>query len=148
MAGAVETDRSRHLLNSADVLRSVDLWIKGCVKSCTFLLRRRPHFPSPSCASHAQFYPEIPPPHYNEMGWEAIERMRFLASLPLAGTGQREGGKKMQPFNRFQSGLGRFCGQRGGRASKIAKLCGRHIWKPLMYFTPPAARSEKPKCQT
>ena len=45
---------------------------------------------------------------YNEMGWEAIERLRFLASLPLAGTGQREGGKKKQPFNRFQSRLGSY----------------------------------------
>ena len=40
------------------------------------------------------------------MGSEVIERLRFLASLPLAGTGQREGGEKMQPFNRFQSRLG------------------------------------------
>ena len=40
------------------------------------------------------------------MGSEAIERLRFLASLPLAGTGQREGGKKTQPFNHFQSRLG------------------------------------------
>ena len=43
---------------------------------------------------------------YNEMGWEAIERLCFLASLPLAGTGQKERGKKTQPFNRFQSRLG------------------------------------------
>ena len=34
------------------VLRSVDLWIKGSVKSRTFLLRRRACFPSPSGASH------------------------------------------------------------------------------------------------
>ena len=40
------------------------------------------------------------------MGSEAIERLCFLASLPLAGTGQREGGEKKQPFNRFQSCLG------------------------------------------
>ena len=32
---------------------------------------------------------------------EAIEGLRFLASLPLAGTGRIEGGKKMQSFNRF-----------------------------------------------
>ena len=31
-----------------DLLRSVDLWIKGCVKSRAFLLRRRACFPSPS----------------------------------------------------------------------------------------------------
>ena len=30
-----------------DVLRSVDLWIKGCVKSCTFLLRRDTSSPPP-----------------------------------------------------------------------------------------------------
>ena len=40
------------------------------------------------------------------VGSEAIERLRFLTSLPLAGTGQREGGEKTQPFNRFQSRLG------------------------------------------
>ena len=43
---------------------------------------------------------------FNGVGSEAIERLCFLASLPLAGTGQREGGKKKQPFNRFQSRLG------------------------------------------
>ena len=37
------------------------------------------------------------------MVWEAIERLRFPASLP---SGQREGGEKTQPFNRFQSRLG------------------------------------------
>ena len=36
---------------------------------------------------------------------EAIEGLRFLASLPLAGTGRTEGGKKMQPFHRFHSCL-------------------------------------------
>ena len=36
---------------------------------------------------------------------EAIEGLRFLASLPLAGTGRTEGGEKMQPFNRFHSRL-------------------------------------------
>ena len=43
---------------------------------------------------------------HNEMEWEAIERLLFLASLPLAATGQREGGEKTQPFNRFQPRLG------------------------------------------
>ena len=37
------------------LLRSVDLWIKGCVKSRAFLLRRRTCFPSPSaCARTSQ----------------------------------------------------------------------------------------------
>ena len=36
---------------------------------------------------------------------EAIEGLRFLASLPLAGTGRTEGGEKMQPFNHFHSRL-------------------------------------------
>ena len=36
---------------------------------------------------------------------EAIEGLRFLASLPLAGTGRTEGGEKTQPFNRFHSRL-------------------------------------------
>ena len=33
------------------------------------------------------------------MGMEVIERLHFLAP----GTGEREGGEKMQPFNRFPS---------------------------------------------
>ena len=37
------------------------------------------------------------------MGWEAIERLRFLASLPLAGTGQREGGGFMVAIPHFKS---------------------------------------------
>ena len=41
----------------------------------------------------------------NRVGSEAIERLHFLASLPLASTWRREGGKTMQPFNRFQSRL-------------------------------------------
>ena len=36
---------------------------------------------------------------------EAIEGLCFPASLPLAGTGRTEGGKKTQPFNRFHSRL-------------------------------------------
>ena len=36
-----------------------------------------------------------------ETGLEEIERLRFLASFPLPGTGKREGGEKKQPFNRF-----------------------------------------------
>ena len=43
---------------------------------------------------------------HDEMGWEVTERLSFLASLPLAGTGQREGGEKTQPFNRIQPRLG------------------------------------------
>ena len=38
-----------------------------------------------------------------ETGLEAIERLRFLASFPLPGTGKREGGEKTQPFNCFAS---------------------------------------------
>ena len=37
------------------------------------------------------------------MGMEAIEMLRFLASFPPPGTGKREGGEKMQPFNRCAS---------------------------------------------
>ena len=37
------------------------------------------------------------------MGMEVIEGLRFLASLPLAGTGRTEGGEKTQPFNRLHS---------------------------------------------
>ena len=39
------------------------------------------------------------------VGMEAIEGLRFLVSLPLAGTGRTEGGEKTQPFNRFYSRL-------------------------------------------
>ena len=39
------------------------------------------------------------------LGMEAIEGLRFLASLPLAGTGRTEGGEKTQPFKRFHSRL-------------------------------------------
>ena len=39
------------------------------------------------------------------VGMEAIEGLRFLASLPLAGTGRTEGGEKTQPFYRFHSRL-------------------------------------------
>ena len=39
------------------------------------------------------------------VGMEAIEGLRFLASLPLAGIGQTEGGEKTQPFNPFHSRL-------------------------------------------
>ena len=40
---------------------------------------------------------------YTETGLEAIERFCFLASFPPPGTGKREGGEKMQPFNRCAS---------------------------------------------
>ena len=40
---------------------------------------------------------------YTKTGLEVIERLRFLASFPLPDTGKREGGEKMQPFNRFAS---------------------------------------------
>ena len=33
---------------STNVLRSVDLWIKGCMQSCVLMLRCRACFPSPS----------------------------------------------------------------------------------------------------
>ena len=42
----------------------------------------------------------------NGVGSEAIEWLRFLASLSLAGTRRKEGGEKTQHFNRFQSRLG------------------------------------------
>ena len=47
-----------------DVLRSVDLWIKGSVKSRAFLLRCDASSPPPSGVSHRLFYPEIPPAQY------------------------------------------------------------------------------------
>ena len=39
------------------------------------------------------------------VGMEVIERLRFLASLPPAGTGRTKGGEKTQPFKRFHSRL-------------------------------------------
>ena len=47
-----------------NILRSVDLWIKGSVKSRAFLLRHDASSPPPSGASHGLFYPEILPPQY------------------------------------------------------------------------------------
>ena len=49
----------------AALLRSVDLWIKGCVKCHAFLLRRRACFPSPFARVHALFYLQIPPAQYS-----------------------------------------------------------------------------------
>ena len=42
-----------HDLLLDEVLRSLDLWIKGCVKSRAFLLLRRACFPSPSARAPA-----------------------------------------------------------------------------------------------
>ena len=54
---------------------------------------------SPSHLSpNFHFNLEITMPKCNEMGWEAIERLCFLASLPLACTGQMEGGEITQPL--------------------------------------------------
>ena len=54
-----------HAVNDCHaVLRSVDLWIKGSVKSHAFLLRCDASSPLPSGASHGLFYPEIPPAQY------------------------------------------------------------------------------------
>ena len=39
---------------------------------------------------------------------EVIEGLRFLASLPLAGTGRTKGGEKMQPLKRFYSRLFKY----------------------------------------
>ena len=48
-------------------------------------------------------------PYYCTIDLYGIEDHAFHAvSSPLAGTGQREGGEKTQPFNRFQSRLGTF----------------------------------------
>ena len=46
---------------------------------------------------------DIPDDVYTKTGFEAIERLRFLASFPLPGTSKREGDEKTQPFNRFAS---------------------------------------------
>ena len=35
-------------------------------------------------------------PWYTETEYEKFERLHFLASLPLAGTGKREGGEETQ----------------------------------------------------
>ena len=51
---------------------------------------------------------------------EVIEGLRFLASLPLAGTGRTEGDEKMLPFNRFHSRLFKLC--RGKRVLATTKL--------------------------
>ena len=38
------------------------------------------------------------PKTVNRVGSEAIERLHFLTSLPLASSGQRKGCEKTQPF--------------------------------------------------
>ena len=58
----VEVKNCPKFANEQDILRGVDIWKKGCVKSRAFLLRRCACFPSPSCASHGLLYPQIPPP--------------------------------------------------------------------------------------
>ena len=45
--------------NCSYLLRSVDLWVRKCVKSRTFLLRRRTCFASLSGASHTLPYQKI-----------------------------------------------------------------------------------------
>ena len=54
------------ILRTISILRSVDLSIKGCVKSRAFLLRSRACFPSPSAHArvNALFYPQIPSAQY------------------------------------------------------------------------------------
>ena len=49
---------------------------------------------------HATGFTNADVGHTTETGSEAIERLRFLASFPLADTGKREEGEKTQPFNR------------------------------------------------
>ena len=50
-------------------------------------------------------FPSVVNDRSTGVGMEAIEGLRFLASLPLAGTGRTEGAEKTQPFNRFHSRL-------------------------------------------
>ena len=74
------------------------------------------------------------------MGSEAIEGLRFLASCPLSGTGQREGGKKTQPFNRFHSRLGihlLYDDEASIKAQFIASAMCRSVnsQRPSRYFT-------------
>ena len=45
------------------------------------------------------FLEEIQQKQHKQTGMDVIERLRFLAP----GTGEREGGKKTQPFNCFPS---------------------------------------------
>ena len=62
------------------------------------------------------------------VGMEAIEGLRFLASLPLAGTGRTKGGEKTQPFNRFHSRLFTILLQNKERIilSQLEKMFFRH----------------------
>ena len=59
------------------------------------------------CVNWAQFVHGSKKPKrvITGLGMEAIEGLRFLASLPLAGTGRTERGEKTQPSNRFHSRL-------------------------------------------
>ena len=62
----------RDMIYSVYLLRSVDLWIKGCVKSRIFLLRPCTCFPSLSARVHAPFYPQIPQASYFECSLSVI----------------------------------------------------------------------------
>ena len=62
---------------------------------------------------------------------EAIEGLRFLASLPLASTGRTEGGQKTQPFNRFHSCLFRLASDRSLKVcydKTLVNLEGAYAW--------------------
>ena len=83
------------------VLRSVDLWIKGSVKSRTFLLRRDANSPQPSGASHGLFYPEIPPPQYTQLSKKLSERL--VPPCPAVWAAARD-----QPLTQFFGQLGSF----------------------------------------
>ena len=50
--------------NCSYLLRSVDLWVRKCVKSRTFLLRRHACLPLPSAAHAIPNYPKICTPEY------------------------------------------------------------------------------------
>ena len=57
-------------------------------------------------ANSQNLWPKL---HTKQAGMEATERLRILASCGPPSTRKRKGGKKMQPFNRFHSHLGRAC---------------------------------------
>ena len=70
---------------------------------------------------------------------DAMNDPHFHSDFILRGSQIRRPQKKERQMSTSRADLQyRLCGQReGGWVQKVPKLCGRHIWKPLIarYFT-------------
>ena len=68
---------TRDIFHNSHILRSVDLWVKKCVKSRAFLLRRGACLPLPSERHAPPHYPEMPSTRYNH-----LRRRYYFILLP------------------------------------------------------------------